>query len=131
MGFITHSVDNGHVPTLEYLPCDAIQPKIGLAMTLSGGKLVIAAGTTKPTYICMTERDAAVASGDPIPCFRILPEMVFETTFSAAATSLKLGNKVTIASTGDQVTATTTDGVAEIVEMDGTAAGAKCRVRLA
>lgn len=131
MGFITHSVDNGHVPTLEYLPCDAIQPKIGLAMTLSGGKLVTAAGTTKPTYICMTERDDAVTSGDEIACFRILPEMVFETTFSVAATSIKLGNKVTISGTGEQVTATTTDGVAEIVEMDGTAAGAKCRVRLA
>lgn len=129
MGFITHSVDNGHVPTLEYLPCDAIQPKIGLAMTLSGGKLVIAAGATKPTYICMTERDAVVE--EQISCFRILPEMVFETTFSVEATSIKIGDKVTIAGTGDQVTATTADGVAEVVEMDGTAAGAKCRVRLA
>ena len=131
MGFIIHSVDNGHVPTLEYLPCDAITPKIGLAMTLNGGKLVIAGGTTKPTYICVTERDAAITAGDMVPCFRILPEMVFETTFSAAATSIKIGNKVTVASTGEQVTATTTDGVAEVVEMDGTAAGAKCRVRLA
>ena len=56
--------------------------------------------------------------------------MVFETTFSAAATSVKLGNKVTLhASDGMSVTATTTDGVAEVVYMDGTASGSMCRVR--
>jgi len=42
---------------------------------------------------------------------------------------VKPGNKVTIHTDGMQVTATTEGGVAEIVAMDGTAAGDKCRVR--
>lgn len=131
MAFLTHSIDDGRVPALEYLPCSAITPKVGTALVLSGGNLVVAAGTTKPTYICMTERDAAVAAGELIPVFRIQPDMAFETTFSAAATSIKLGNKVTIATAGDQVTATTTDGVAEVISMEDGTVGSKVVVRFA
>ena len=41
----------------------------------------------------------------------------------------KLGDKVTLHTDGLQVTATTTNGVAEGVYMDGTASGSMCRVR--
>ena len=44
-------------------------------------------------------------------------------------TSVKLGDKVTIYTDGLQVTATTTSGVAEVVGMDGTAAGSTVLVR--
>ena len=40
-----------------------------------------------------------------------------------------VGDKVTIHTDGLQVTATTTGGVAEVVWMEGTASGAKVRVR--
>ena len=42
---------------------------------------------------------------------------------------MKLGDKVTLHTDGLQVTATTASGVAEVVGMDGTAAGDRVRVR--
>lgn len=130
MAFKIHKIDDGRIPGIEYLPCGAIAPKVGMALVQSAGNLAIATGTTAPTYISMCEKDSACTAGDIIPVIRVSKDMVFETTFSAAATSIKLGNKVTLhASDGMSVTATTTDGVAEVVYMDGTASGAMCRVR--
>lgn len=130
MAFKIHKIDDGRIPGIEYLPCGAITPKVGMALVQSSGNLAIATGTTAPTYISMCEKDSACTAGDIIPVIRVSKDMVFETTFSAAATSVKLGNKVTLhASDGMSVTATTTDGVAEVVYMDGTASGSMCRVR--
>lgn len=130
MAFKIHKIDDGRIPGIEYLPCGAITPKVGMALVQSAGNLAIATGTTAPTYISMCEKDSACAAGDIIPVIRVSKDMVFETTFSAAATSVKLGNKVTLhASDGMSVTATTTDGVAEVVYMGGTASGSMCRVR--
>lgn len=130
MAFKIYKTDDGRIPGIEYLPCSAITPKVGMALVQSSGNLAIATGTTAPTYISMCEKDSACTAGDIIPVIRVSKDMVFETTFSAAATSIKLGNKVTLhASDGMSVTATTTDGVAEVVYMDGTASGAMCRVR--
>jgi len=130
MAFLIHSVEHGRVPAWEYLPCSAITPKVGMAMTQTSGNLAVATGTTKPTYICMCERSAAVTAGEIIPVIRVNEDIIFETTFSADASSIKLGNKVTLhASSGLQVTATTSSGVAEVVGMDGTASGDTVRVR--
>lgn len=129
MAFYIDIVDGGRNPGHEYLPAGAIVPKVGMALVMSGGKLAIASGTTAPTYICMTERDTALTDGEIIPVFRVLPDEVFQTTFSAAAASVKLGDKVTLHTDGLQVTATTTGGVAEVVGIDGTAAGDSVRVR--
>lgn len=127
MAFLIHTADS--LP-IEYLPCSAITPKVGMALTQTGGNLAIAAGTTKPTYISLVEKSAACSAGDIIPVLRITEEMVFETSFSASAADIKLGNKVTLhATSGMQVTATTSSGVAEVVYMDGTASGSMCRVR--
>ena len=63
---------------------------------------------------------------------RVNKDMIFETTFAAAATSVKLGSKVTLHTDGLQVTATTTNGVAEIVDFDDKAksgAGGTVHVR--
>lgn len=130
MAFLIHSTDDGYIPSFEYLPCSAITPKVGMALTQSGGNLVIAAGTNAPTYISMIEKEEACTAGELIPVIRVDKRIVFETSFSAAATSVSLGSKVTLhASSGMQVTATTTSGVAEVVYMDGTASGSMCRVR--
>jgi len=130
MAFLIHSVEHGRVPAWEYLPCSAITPKVGMAMTQTSGNLAVATGTTKPTYICMCERSAAVTAGEIIPVIRVNEDIIFETTFSASASSIKLGDKVTLhASSGLQVTATTSSGVAEVVGMDGTASGDTVRVR--
>lgn len=132
MAFLLYKVDDGHNLPIEYLPCSAIQPKVGMALTQSDGKLAIATGTTKPAYVSLYEAGATLSAGDIIPVARVDHSQVYETTLSASGTSLKLGNKVTLhASSGMQVTATTTSGVAEVIEFpDGSqASGAKVRVR--
>lgn len=129
MAFLLHTVEGGRIPAWEYLPCGAIQPQVGLALTMTSGNLAVASGTTAPLYVSMREEDAAVTAGTIIPVVRVLDSIVFETTFSAAATSIKVGDKVTISSDGTQVTATKTGGVAEVVWMEGTTSGSKVRVR--
>lgn len=129
MAFNLHLTDDGRVPSCEYLPAGAITPKAGLALTESSGKLAVASGTTAPSYICMCEKDSALSAGDIIPVIRVLPDMIFETTASAALTSVNIGDKVTLHTDGLSVTATTTSGVAEIVGMEGTASGSKVLVR--
>ena len=129
-GFIPSENSDGRVPPWLYLPCSAITPKIGMALIMSSGKLGIATGTNKPTYISMVEKDAAVTAGDIIPVIEVLPDQVFETTNSASLSSVNIGQKVTLhASNGLQVTATTSSGVAEIVAKDGDASGSRVLVK--
>ena len=129
--FMIHSTDDGRVPGIEYIPCGAIAPKVGQALYMNGGVLALATGTTKPTYVSMCERETACTAGDLIPVVRVNADMIFGTTFSASASSVKPGMKVTIATTGDQVTATTTDGIAEVIAKDGDTAGSAVLVRFA
>lgn len=129
MAFLIHSVDDGHVPAWEYLPCSAITPKVGMALVRSSGNLVLASGATKPEFISMVERESAVSAGDIIPVIRVDSEIVFETVSSAAMSSIKAGDKVTLASDGLRVTATKTDGVAEVVDIIDAASGGAVRVR--
>lgn len=129
MAFLIHSTDDGRVLPWEYLPAGAITPKVGMALTQSSGNLALASGTTAPTYISMTERDTACTAGDLIPVVRVQKDTVYETTLAASGASLKVGDRVTLHTDGMQVTATTTSGVAEIVEIIGTAIGGKVRVR--
>ncbi len=129
MSFKIHSMDGGRVPGIEYLPAGAITPKVGMALVQTNGQLALATGANAPTYISMCEKDRACTAGEIIPVIRVGKDMILETTFAAAATSVKLGSKVTLHTDGLQVTATTTSGVAEIVYMDGTASGSMCRVR--
>lgn len=127
--FTIYKTDDGRNMPLEYLPCGAIQPKIGLALTQTAGNLAIASGTTRPTYICMTERAAAVTAGEIIPVVRVGEDVIWETVAQAAFTSIKQGDKVTIHTDGLQVTATTEGGVAEVIDFDGTEAGSRVLVR--
>lgn len=129
MAFQIFSTDDNHVPGIEHLPAGAITPKVGMALTQKDGKLAPATGGTAPTYLSMCQKENACEAGEVIPVIRVGKQMILETTFSAAATAVKLGDKVTLGADGLQVTATTSDGVAEVIYMDGTEAGSKCRVR--
>lgn len=131
MGFLIHTVEGGYVPPFLYKPAGAITPKIGMALVESGGNLVAATGTTKPTHICMIEGSTALSAGTLIPVIAVNPGIVFETTCSAAFTNIKKGDKVTLHTDGMQVTATKTNGVATVVDGDGGASGSKVRVRFA
>jgi hypothetical protein len=89
---------------------------IGTACTVTNGLLVAATDTTKPTHVTL----AKGASGKTIPCGRIESNQVYETpVVDGDPTSLKVGQKVTISSDGTGVTATTSDGVATIVDLLG------------
>lgn len=88
-----------------------------MALTLSGGTLTKA--TTAPTHISLAD----AASGEQVACYAVVPgTMIFEVPVSAAPTSLKEGDKVTIDGSALNVTATTTNGVATIVDLNGAAA---------
>lgn len=129
MAFLIHNTADGRVPALEYMPCGSITPKVGTALVLTAGKLALATAANAPTYISMTEKAAPCKDGDLIPVIRVLPDIVFGTSWSAAATAVKLGEKVTLSADGTQVTATTESGVAEVVNIQGTAVGDTCLVR--
>ena len=85
----------------------------GMALTLTGGKLVAATGT--PTHIAL----GAAKADEEVACYAVLPAMHFEVPVNAAPTSLKEGDKVTIADGSLGVTATTQSGVATIVDLNG------------
>lgn len=130
LGFYPETVIDGHVPPWEYLPASAIQPKVGMALILSSGKLAIATGTNKPEFICMAEHPAAVTAGTIVPVIRVTPEILFKTSNSASLSGVNVGEKVTLhASSGMQVTATKTSGVAEIIAKSGDASGSDVYVR--
>lgn len=127
--FLPASVNKPGIEPWVQRPCSAITPKLGMAMYMNAGKLAIATGATKPEYICMEDHAAAVAADTPIHVLPVTPEMEFEVQASAAMTSVKPGDKVTIATDGLRVTATTSDGVAKLVAIHGTTAGSSVRVR--
>ena len=129
MAFKLYKTDVNKVPPIEYLPAGAITPKMGMALTMSGGNLAIASGTTVPSYVSMVECESALTAGTVIPVIRVLPDMIWETAAQAALTSIKLGDKVTLHTDGMQVSATKTNGVAEVVDMDGTNVGSRVLVR--
>ena len=129
MAFLPVTEKHDGIIPWEMMPCSAIATFVGEAMVLSSGKLAKAGATDVPTYICMQENKAAVAAGQLVPVIPVSDDVIFETTFSAAATSIVPGNKVTLASDGGRVTATTTSGVAEVIAMEGTASGSKVRVK--
>jgi len=131
--FVPHKNADGAVAPWQMLPCGAITPKVGMALVQSSGNLAIATGTTAPTYISMCEKDSACTAGELIPVIRVDKGTIYETSNSASFASIKKGDKVTLhASNGLQVTATTTSGVAEVVDFDAAAAagaGGKVWVR--
>ena len=128
MAFKLYSTSDGRVPAVENLPCSAITPKAGMLMYINNGKLSTAVGTIAPTYVCLTEKDKAVTAGTLIPVTRVEHDMIFETT-NTAVLSAAIGNKLTLSANGMQVTATTENGVAEIVYKSGNEVGSAVRVR--
>lgn len=126
--FLNKKNQDGHVAPFEQLPCSAITPKNGMAMVLSSGKLAVASDANKPEFICVEDHGAAVSAGDLVTVVRVEADTDYVTTLSAAG-ALNIGDKVTLASDGLRVTATTASGVAEIVAMEGTASGDTVVVR--
>lgn len=87
----------------------------GMALKFSSGKLVACSGAVAPEYIA----HGSAKTGDNIAAYAVSSDMVFEVPCGAAPTSLVEGQKVTIGSDALTVTATTTDGVAKIISLNG------------
>ena len=102
----------------------------GEAVKFSSGKLTKASGTDSPEFIYVGKDIASAISTQIINVVPVLPEYEWETTFSADASALKAGAKVTIATDGARVTATTTSGKFQLLE-DGKASDGKAVGRFA
>ena len=103
--------------------------KQGEALVLSSGALTKCGATTKPTHIAGRDYAAPATGNKPLPCYEIFEGYELETTLQAAGTSLNIGDKVTLHTDGLQVTATTSSGVAEIVNLIETAVGGRVIVK--
>lgn len=115
----------GMTAPIVYMAATASETyQVGEALKTSAGAVTKAGATNKPSHICV-----GPAGFNGVPCVEVRDDMEFETTLSAAGTSLAVGSKVTISADGMQVTATTADGVAEITGMEGTAVGSKVTVK--
>lgn len=127
MAFLLQNMDVGQTPPIEYRQVTAEEAVVlGEALvTASTGLLTKCGATAKPEFMAVGPQDEK----DVVPVVRVQDYQVWETQLSAAGTSLKLGNKVTLETDGLRVTATTTSGVAVIVDMEGTAVGDSVRVR--
>jgi hypothetical protein len=62
-------------------------------------------------------KDVVAKTGDKLAVIPVLPEYEFETEFSADASALKAGEKVTV--TGEKATATTASGIFQLLQNGG------------
>lgn len=114
--FLFHQIDDGRVPSIEYLPCSAITPKAGAMMKITSGNLAFAASTDTPLYFCMKEETEAETAGDVIPVIRLHPDMILQVP-TPSSFSQTVGTKVTIGADSLSIT-NTTGGALEIVYTD-------------
>lgn len=128
MAFLPQSYRDRQPEPWEYLEAEDIGAcTVGMALTLKSGKLAMCTDATRPDYISMY--GGTVAVGDVIPCIRVHEETIFETEWSGTNTTAAVGQKVTIDTTGSMATATTANGVFEVVAFKGTEPGDTVRGR--
>ena len=116
--FKLHQKASPATEAIEYFIAGA-NLEIGMLVAHNGGKIVT--NTTKPEYVTLGK----ASTDEVVAVKRIYEDEIYETKLSVAGTSLKIGDKVTVTTT--EATATTTDGVFEIVAMDGNTKGSKVR----
>ena len=80
----------------------------------------------KPTYVVVESGTKTTA--DTIAVMPIYPDQEYVTTLSTAGT-LAIGTKYTIATDSAQITATSTNGVATVLETTGSASGSEVVVK--
>lgn len=115
-------------PVTMELPTTASEIyKVGETLKIASGALTKATGTDVPTYVSCANYVAPASGQKKLPVCKINPDQIYRVPLQAAGTSLVVGDKVTIY-TGLEVTATTTSGVATILEIEGTAVGNKVKV---
>lgn len=124
--FKLHKTNAPKTECLEYiLVTNSEAISVGELLKLSSGKLTKASGTDTAEFVSVGQCTAG--TGNIVPVARIYETDVYETVLSAAGTSLNIGDKVTIDTTGTKATATTESGVFSLTEILGTAVGDKVR----
>lgn len=119
-------MDKANTPIIKQLPAAAATYDVGEIAVLAAGVVTKATGTTVPTYL-VAERGTKTTA-DTVSVIPIYPDQEYVTTLSTAGT-LTVGTKVTIASDAAQVTATTTSGVATVIEATGSTSGSTVIVK--
>lgn len=94
---------------------------MGEALVLTSGKLTKCGATVKPEFIAMADC-ASDEAKRIIPVARVEANQLYEVPVQTAPTSLVEGSKVTLHTDGLQVTATTTNGVVTVENLNGAAA---------
>ena len=131
MAFEFLRAENNAAPIEKELPATGAEAYAhGEAVKFSSGTLTKASGADSPEFIYVGKAITAAITGQIINVVPVLPEYEWETTFSADASALKAGAKVTLASNGAQATATTTNGKFQLLE-DGKAADGRAVGRFA
>lgn len=122
MAFLTHSTDDGRVPSIEYFPSD-IPMEVGKALAVTDGKLTVVSGTSKPAYISVCKKDM-LGENDLAGVIRVLPDMIFEADYTGDAPNGAVGI------TSDGMNADpAASGCGEVVYVDE--ANKKVRIRFA
>lgn len=119
-------MDKGNTPIIKQLPAAAATYNVGEVAVLSGGVVTKATGTTKPEYVVVEKGTKTTA--DTVSVTPIYKDQEYITTLSTAGT-LTVGVAYTIAADSAQVTATSTSGVATVVETTGSASGSAVVVK--
>ena len=120
MAFLPYKFDGSVRPqSIEYMPCSAITPKVGMTLKWSSGNLAIAATNDKPEYSSLVEKTAACTAGDIIPVLRVLPDMVFAVPSQGDNHATVNGDKVQIYTGGLLAGAKNSSGSLELVGKEG------------
>lgn len=132
MAFKIHHTKDGSIPPWEYLPMNAATYKVGDAAVMSGGYLTTVTTDSGqdtdegPHYVVMAEAVVAADGEVKVPCVKASPNIVWETTLSAADADIAIGLKYCIHTDGRQHDGTTTKGCFELESFAGTAKGDLC-----
>ena len=113
--------DNGGriEPVIKTIPANtAVTYADGEAVVISSGKAAKCGATAEPEYICATKGTGL----SEVAAYQVLKSQEYKVPIYGDGTGLAVGQKVTLHTDGLQVTATTTSGVAEIIEKLGTGA---------
>ena len=125
MAFEFLRAENSAAPIEKELPATASEAYAhGEAVKFYNGALTKSYGTDTPEFIYVGKDITSAVTGQIINVVPVLPEYEWETTFSADASDIVAGTKVTISSDGTQATATTSSGKFQLLK-DGAASGAK------
>lgn len=121
MAFVFHkSLSYPNFPLVTQLATTASTTYAdGDALVLTSGALTKAGATVKPDFICAQDYVAPATGMLPISVYPVLPGDQFMTTFAADGSAIKNGDTVTLHTDSAQITATTTSGVARIINKLG------------